>query len=129
MLEGKSIVIRNSDIGKPYHELIESTTTNVVKYEYSRVVKDTMLQDAGYTEVVLFEVDKKNPEIKVAGKELSKTKMIFGRFCFCRGSTGIYHVTDGQLEITRRKKELVIDLNFKIHEVPQVVSQLKISLK
>lgn len=120
-LKNKRIELKtNEATGKYYHVIADSETKNVVQYEYT-LDTDPTLADAGHTEVVLFEVDAENPETEVSGTALQKTNMIFGRFCFCRGATGIYKVTDGKLSVKSEDNTLNVKLDFKVTEVPQII--------
>ena len=82
------------------------------------------LQDAGYREEIIFELDNFDP-IKLGSSSLQKTKMLFGRFCFCRGQTGYYKVTEGTFEIANQ----IATLQFKVSEVPQITNEIRFSLR
>ena len=79
------------------------------------------LQDGHYREEIVFEINNNDSEIKFSGNDLQKTKMLFGRFCFCRGSTGNYKITDGNLKLKQTKKEVIFTLDFKNNKVPQLL--------
>jgi hypothetical protein len=123
VLENKTLNVLKDEFGSNYYKLEEDFNHKVIKYTYNRKVKGD-LQDAGYREEIVFEIgnDLKPETIKDA--ELQKTKMIFGRFCFCRGQTGNYKISQGTLDIQKDK----ILLNFKIDEVPQIINKIEIKL-
>ncbi|MBV1888435.1 MAG: hypothetical protein KUG51_04020, partial [Urechidicola sp.] len=61
--------------------------------------------------------------------ELSKVKLLFNRLCYCKGSTGFYTIKNGELVIKKIKKNTyTINLDFKIEEVPQVVTSINETL-
>ncbi len=121
IIKNKSISIKKDEFGSIYYLLEDNLNTTVVKYSYSRTVKGD-LQDAGYREEIVFEIDENNKTLK--NRELTKTNMLFGRFCFCRGQTGNYIVDNGELEI----KDNTINLNFTVSQVPQIIKNIVIKL-
>lgn len=124
VLQGKSIRVAKSSIGEMYPDLNESNKV-VLKFDYKRNdIPD--VQDSSYNEIIFLEIDPDNPEIELKGKYLSKAKLIFARFCFCRGQTGYYHINEGELNIKRLKaKTYSLDLDFKSHEVPQIITSIR----
>ena len=128
LLKNKSMEVKTDDFGKTYYNLIESTTQNVIRYTYSRTVKGN-LQDAGYREEIIFEESNDSKNIALTNESLQKTKMLFGRFCFCRGQTGYYKVNHGNLIILQKTKEKTASLDFKIDEVPQIINHIDFALK
>ena len=50
--------------------------------------------------------------------------MLFGRFCFCRGATGYYKVKEGNLKLKKINETYQLDFDFKINEVPQIISKI-----
>lgn len=128
LLKNKSMDVKRDDFGKTYYNLIESTTQNVILYTYSRTVKGN-LQDAGYREEIVFEINNDLNNITLTNESLQKTKMLFGRFCFCRGQTGYYKLTMGNLIISEKAKVKTVTLNFKTDEVPQIVNNVNFVIK
>lgn len=128
LLLNKGMVVKQDDFGKTYYELAESAATNVVKYEYSRVVKGNV-QDAGYREEVVFEIEQNPDAIQLADKSLQNVKMLFGRFCFCKGQTGYYKIEKGTLTINGTKGTKSGLLNFQTDEVPQIIHNFRFTLK
>lgn len=124
ILSGKSMRT-TTDNAQTTYDLEDSPSKNVVVYKYARVVKGN-IQDAGYREEIVFEVDKNVREINLTDQELQNTKMLFGRFCFCKGQTGYYPVKAGTLSIDASHNG---QLDFTIPEVPQVTKQIRFSLK
>lgn len=129
LLKNKKIEFKmNEATGKFYHVLSDSNEKHVVQYEYTKIV-DTTLADAEHTETLTFEVDANNPEIELNGKALQQSNMIFGRFCFCRGATGIYKVYDGNLSVKKDQGKLKVAMDFKITEVPQIINSFSAILQ
>ncbi len=117
--ENKSIVIKNDDIGGIYYELQDSKTTKVVIYKLEKIYPKN-LADANYREEIVLEMNNQTKELKLQNIDLQKTKMLFGRFCYCKGQTGYYKVKSGNFTM----KNGQINLDFKIAEVPQILSKL-----
>jgi hypothetical protein len=125
----KALDIKKDEFGSTYYHLIDAPGKNVVKYEYTRHIADTTLADAGYREEVAFEVDSANPNMELTGFTLENGKVLFGRFCFCRGATGYYRVRDGNLLVKQEDAKLNIKMNFKITEVPQIIKNFEIVIQ
>lgn len=124
--KNKSLIVKKDEWGNVYYVLEDSPGKNVIKYTYSKIVKGN-LQDAGYREEVVFEYDASLRSL--SGTALQDIKMLFGRFCFCRGQTGYYPVTKGDLIITSGTKEKTATLNFTVDEVPQIIKGITFSIK
>ena len=126
LLKNKSMVVKKDEFGRTYYTLEDHPNVDVIKFSYNKTVKGD-IQDAGYREEVVFEWNEDSKSVSDAA--LQKTKMLFGRFCFCRGQTGYYKITKGNLAVTLQPKERILTLNFKIEEVPQITDSINISLK
>ncbi|WP_044401076.1 hypothetical protein [Lacinutrix sp. Hel_I_90] len=123
ILKNKTFSIE-SKFGNTYPELSDGTKT-ILKFEYVRnLIPDT--QDSGYRELIYVEIDSNIDALELEGKNLVKAKVSFGRLCFCRGQTGYYPVTEGQLSISKNDdKSYSFKLNFKVTEVPQVITSIE----
>lgn len=119
----KSMVLKNDNFGWHY-TLAEATGKSVVVYKYNKIVKGN-LQDASYREEIVFEYDGKK-DFTLTDNQLQDTKMLFGRFCYCKGQTGYYPIKQGQLSIDGSGHA---NLQFKIDEVPQIVKQIQFDLR
>lgn len=124
VFDNKTITVKQDEFGSIYYSIDDSLNSKVYKYVYSRTVKGD-LQDAGYREEIVFELNNNITKQSLLNNEIQSTKMLFGRFCFCRGQTGNYKVTDGNLDINESK----ITLNFNISQVPQIIKNITIDLK
>jgi hypothetical protein len=109
--------------GSLIYKIEYSEKTSVIQFVYERDM-DKVAYDGGYREEVVFEVPNDVPiqDYKDAG--LQETKMLFGRYCFCRGKTGLYKVRQGKLHVVSSKKEIHFELEFKIIEVPQETEKI-----
>lgn len=105
ILQNKSLDIKTDGTGMPYYTLEDAVGKVVVRYTYDFIVpKD--VEDAGYTETIIFETDKEFSNLNKANpKDL---KMLFGVQCFCRGKAGFYRVEKGLVDYS--DKQLIIKL-------------------
>lgn len=124
----KSMNIQTDGTGAMYNQLVDSKETSVIVYQYNRDVPEG-LQDGNYREEIIFEIKNGDTNGVLSGNDLQQTKMLFGRFCFCRGQTGYYKVTDGTLNLTQKENSISFDLNFTITEVPQIIKTIQATLQ
>jgi len=123
VFENKKMQVNLDEFGSVYYQLEEDLQKKVVKYVYSKTVKGD-IQDAGYREEIVFELDNfENQNYEDA--DLQKTQLLFGRFCYCKGQTGNYKVTSGNLSIQNKKASL----SFTISEVPQLIKNITFAIK
>lgn len=128
LLKNKELNVKTDAFGSTYFTLIDNPKTSVIQYQYNRNVEKG-LQDGQHTEQILFEINNDLETITLQDQELQKAKMIFGRLCFCRGQTGYYYVTTGNLNLTKKEEIYTVDLNFKIDQVPQLFTTVKATVK
>lgn len=121
IIANKSI-LTNMDTGKMNYILVDSFDKTVVRYQYKKDMDQTNV-DGGYREEIVFEIDANSNNLILDNNDFQQTKMLFGRYCFCRGQTGLYKVVNGTLDL-KNNDELNFDLTFKINEVPQIVSYI-----
>ncbi|WP_299883415.1 hypothetical protein [uncultured Lacinutrix sp.] len=128
VLKNKSLQVEKDDIGSLYPILLDGKT-NVLKFEYKRnEIPNT--QDGNYSELIYVELPQKIENIKLNDTNLNSAKVLFARLCFCRGQTGYYKVSKGQLEINKNDDDSFnFKLNFKIDEVPQIITVIEESFK
>lgn len=124
ILKNQCISIKNDAFGKLYYETSACDGKSVVRYTYTRTA-DEKYKDSGYREEVVFEINSSLSSLNLSNESLQGTKMLFGRFCFCRGATGYYYIKNGDLKIENSK----VVLDFKIEEVPQIISHIEFDLK
>ena len=126
--KNKKIDFKEDTIGKLFYGMSESTSTAVIKFQYTRNPLDG-IQDSEYREEIIFEIDSNSNEINLSDFTIQSSKMLFGRFCFCRGQTGFYKVSSGNLKLNQNDKEITFDLDLKIIELPQIIKNVKATIK
>lgn len=120
------LLIRKDDAGQLYVEIIPGAK-NVIKYSYIKKSLED-IADSGYQEIILFEFLNGEINLHLQNKNLQEANLIFGRLCYCKGESGYFRVTKGDLKITADNKELKVDLKFQA-EVPQIIYELKETIK
>jgi len=128
ILKNKSLVIKTDEFGSIFTETIDNDTTSVIIYQYNRTINGD-LQDAGYREEIIFEIKNYDTELTLTNEMLQQTKMLFGRFCFCRGQTGYYKVEEGYLKLNKSGDDITFNLDFTITKVPQIIKTITTSIK
>lgn len=124
ILKNKSLIIKTDETGASYFEMEENPNKVVFRYQY-KLRTDKDLQDAGYLEEVLFEVDKNHGDFSFSGKELQNTKLILNVMCFCRsGKVGAHKISEGT--IIKKGDKLSISLPKIIED--QKITDIKITL-
>lgn len=123
LLPNTSLEFKTDEFGNIYPVIAEGNKT-IFKYIYTRnPVPNT--QDSNYSELVFAEFDSTISEIELTDEALQNIKLHFGRLCFCKGETGYYPIKNGKFIISKSsKKSFKIDFNFKIKEVPQIISEI-----
>jgi hypothetical protein len=121
LIPNKTMIVA-TDANGLHYTLADQSDTNVIVYKYDKIVKGN-LQDAGYREEIVFEYDGKR-NIHLTDTQLQTTKMLFGRFCYCKGQTGYFPVRQGQLTVDTHGNA---QFDFKVAEVPQVIRQIQFS--
>jgi hypothetical protein len=128
LIRDKALDIMRDEFGSRYYKLSDSNETHVVKYLFSRGDEE-VLPDSGYQEEIIFMIPSKATEVSLSDSELKNTSMLFGRFCFCRGQTGYYNVSDGALSVKKVGDAYKLDLRLKVSEVPQIVEKVTAVIK
>jgi len=124
----KSLVVKNDNFGRPYYEMSDDPEKNVIQYTYSRIVKGD-IQDGGYREEIVLEVNQTEKLQSLSDATLQNTKMLYGRFCFCKGQTGYYKVEKGSLAVTSNAKQKNVALDFTVGDVPQITRNFTFDMK
>lgn len=123
LLPNTSLEFKKDEFGNTYPVIAEGNKT-IFKYIYTRdPVPNT--QDSNYSEIVFAELDSIVSKKTFTDETLQNIKLHFGRLCFCKGETGYYPIKKGKFKISKSsKKSFKIDFNFKINEVPQIISAI-----
>ena len=103
--DGKSLLVKADDTGHIYYNLEDAPGKIVVIYTY-RTITDPKLQDAGYSESVIFETDGK--AFNYADADMQNTKMLFNVQCFCRGKAGLRKIEQGKASYNGKNLHLEI---------------------
>jgi hypothetical protein len=128
ILRNKRMEIKKDDFGSIYYQTVDSHETSVVIYQYNRKVEKG-LQDGNYREEIVFEIKKTDKKLLLQDLKLQQTKMLYGRFCFCKGETGYYEVTKGTLKLNQVNNNINFDLDFIVTEVPQIITTIHTAVK
>lgn len=129
VFKNKSMIVHEE--GGLHYEMADSDSKNVIVYRYDKTSHLHMgdaVTDGDHREEIVFEIDKDFSDQQIINMQLQNTKMLFGRFCFCKGAAGYFKVTKGNLKIEKHKKRHKINLDFTINEVPQLINKVEIVL-
>lgn len=106
IIDNTSMVIGENEDGTKTLKLEPDPKHTFVRFEFQKNT-DQSEQDGSYKELVVFEIEKDESIQKFENQGLQKTKMLFGRFCFCRGRAGLFKVNKGKLEVTISKQQKI----------------------
>ena len=127
LIPNSTLKLHTDSIGMLY-TTIEDGKHLIFKFSYSRNV-DKQSLDGHYIEEIYAEFNSDLSEINLEDEDLQNVKLLFNRICFCKGSTGFYPITKGKLSIKKINKNTYnIRLNFKVDEVPQVITSINETL-
>ena len=123
ILEHKTMVLITNVDNSTSYTLHDDSTHTVIRYEFKKNMNQAAT-DGSYKETLVFEINNNTSQTLENG-DLQKTKMLFGRYCFCRGQIGLFKVNKGKLEWHKENKKLNFHLNFSINEVPQIITVIE----
>lgn len=124
VLNNKTLELHKSSIGKLYPK-INNGNNIVCKFTYTKD-RDDRYQDSQYIEELYFELPATDKEFTFENKELSKTKLVFARICFCKGQTGYYLINEGVISFKNLNNDLYqVNITFKSSEVPQIITSIE----
>lgn len=122
-LQNKSLKVLQDEFGSLYPEISDGNKI-ILKFKYKKnKIPNTM--DSSYSELIYVELDSNNLIFSLENSHLQNVKLLFARLCFCRGQTGYYKVKNGKLSISKEKGNYHFNLEFKVNEVPQIISSIK----
>ncbi len=122
-----TLLIKQDEFGKYYPEITKGNKL-VIKYQFTRdKIENT--QDGDYTEYVYLEIDPNEKQIILQDKDLQNVKMLFGRICYCKGSSGYFPVTSGKLFLFNNKNKLDIKTTFEVEKIPQIINKINETIK
>jgi len=80
--------------------------------------------DSSHSEYLFLEFDPAVEQLILRDDELQQVKMVYGRICFCRGAMGYFPVTEGNLFLFNKNRELQIRSVFHVKKVPQIIQEI-----
>jgi len=124
----KTMLLVNEFSSTIYPDIIDGNHL-VLTFEYKRnEIPDAA--DGHYSEQILLELDPNNLEIALSGKSLKDAKLLFARFCYCKGQTGYYKINTGTLKVEKLNSgAYYISISFSQDQVPQIITFIEETFK
>ena len=117
-----TLIIKEDEFKNTYIEILKGPNT-ILKYQYKKdEIPNTA--DGHYSEIVYIETDNYDKNILLKNEQLQEVKMVFGRLCYCKGTSGYFSVIKGELELTVKKNKLTLNTNFSVDNIPQLIANL-----
>jgi len=112
------------DTTKALYPTLKKGNNIVFKFEYKKkTIKNR--KDGHYSEVIYLEFDPSKKHLSLKDLDLQKSKLLFGRFCYCKGSAGWFKIENGNLKIDEiSKNKFRIQLTFKNFKTPQILQAI-----
>ena len=121
ILKNKDLLVQTDHLGSVYTQVVEGVGA-VLKFEYKKQEK-AGYEDSGYREEIFIALNL--DELNIETEKLNEEKLFFARWCYCKGQTGYYKISQGKLKIEKLDdKTIQLHLNFKIQEVPQIITEI-----
>ena len=117
-----NLLIKEDEFKNTYIEFEKGNNT-IIKYQLKKNELPNTA-DSHYSEIIYLEIDNYNKSLYLKNEELQQVKMIYGRLCYCKGSSGYFKVKKGSLELILSKNKLSLNANFNVENIPQIVSQI-----
>lgn len=115
----KNLELKKDEFGMDYINMDEGNKT-ILKFEYKKTTLPN-LADSDYREEIFIALNLNNIETN----NLKNERIIFGRWCFCKGQAGNFKVSQGNLSIKKvGDTDYHLNLTFKVDEVPQVIRSI-----
>lgn len=129
LIPKSNLLIKEDEFKNTYIEFEKGNNT-IIKYQLKKNELPNTA-DSHYSEIIYLEIDNYNKSLNLKNEDLQQVKMIYGRLCYCKGSSGYFKVNKGSLELILSKNKLSLNANFNVENIPQIVSQIneKISLQ
>jgi len=117
-----TLIVKEDEFKNTYIEILKGTKT-IIKYQYKKdEIPNTA--DGHYSELVYIETDNYDKNISLKNEHLQDVKMVFGRLCYCKGTSGYFSVINGELELTVKKNKLTLNTNFSVDNIPQIIAKI-----
>ena len=128
ILKNQILIVKSDEFGHLYFITEQSTLFSVIIFEYKKNnVKG--YKDGNYSEDIIFEIKNTDTKLTLQDESLNKTKMLFGKHCYCKGQAGYYVIKKGNLLLEQKKEEIQFEINFEISDVPHIIKQIKSTVK
>jgi len=129
LIPKSNLLIKEDEFKNTYIEFEKGNNT-IIKYQLKKNELPNTA-DSHYSEIIYLEIDNYNKSLYLKSEDLQQVKMIYGRLCYCKGSSGYFKVNKGSLKLILSKNKLSLNANFNVENIPQIVSQIneKISLQ
>jgi hypothetical protein len=124
IIKNKALYVNDKGSDLDY-EFVDDESKTVIRYEFSKN-KDKKKYDGDYTEEIVFEINNNTNNAEFNDDELSKTKILYGRHCFCRGSSGLFKVNTGKLILKKENDNISFELSYKTGKIPQIISYISV---
>lgn len=125
ILKNKQLILLYDDLGGMYYDIKNNEGTTVIHFQYNKT-EQANLQDNHYREDIIFEIVNFNQSLSLTDLELTQTKLIFGRHCFCKGQTGYFKIEKGSLILSQKKDVIHFDLSFLNEKIPHIIRSISI---
>jgi len=122
IISNSTLIIKQDEFQNSYLE-IEKGEKTVIKYQFKRNELPNTV-DGQHIELIYFEVDNNSESLLLKNEELQIVKMVYGRLCYCKGTSGYFKVIQGKLSFTNKDNEITIKLNFKVGKIPQLITEI-----
>lgn len=119
MLPNSELILKKDPFGSNYVD-IEKGGHTVFKFVYTRA-QNQDIADSSYSEHLYFEIKNADQSLHLKNETLRQVKMIYARFCYCKGQTGYFQVKNGTLDFEHTKNGLNLDAQFTIERIPQII--------
>ncbi len=128
IIKNKTLDLKKDEFGMYYGQKINSNSI-LLEYTYERnKLKNTV--DSHYSETIYFSIPKTTESLMLIDKDLQKVSATLHRLCYCKGTTGYFKITKGNLSLNIKKNELTLNADLSIKNIPIVLNKIgeKISL-
>ncbi len=122
-----NLILKQDELQNSYIDF-EKGDKVIVKYEFKRNELPNTA-DGHHIELIYFEMDKNTEQLFLTNEELQSIKMVYGRLCYCKGTSGYFKVTNGNLKLIHKNDEMTIELDFKVGKIPQLLSGINETIK
>ncbi len=118
--------VKQDEFGNSY-PVINSGNKLVIQYLYKKTpIENTA--DSNYSETIYFEIDNDKINLDLQNEKLQEVKLLYGRLCYCKGTTGYFKVNKGNLQVKMNRENLTINLQFEVKKIPQIINTINESI-